>query len=174
MQIRELNGAPAGTPTDKTSGTIRYKMADNATVDLNNTPVVPTSGRTYTYEKWHRLYISAGTYTQIDNLRAYTDGGNGYGTGILLWAGVIGAYATPVVPSVAASPPTHAGMTFANAFSYTTGSPLNMDGINVGPYDSTGIPKYIGDFIVSVMEIGTTASQGVKSAEPISWSFDET
>ncbi len=33
VQVRELNGA-GETGTDKTSGTVRFKKADNATVDL--------------------------------------------------------------------------------------------------------------------------------------------
>ena len=80
VQIREKNGA-GQTATDKTSGTIRFKKADDATVDLNNPLVVPTSLTEYSYQKWLRMYVSGGTYTQISNLRLYSDGSSGYGIG---------------------------------------------------------------------------------------------
>ena len=80
VQIREKNTA-GQTATDKTSGTIRFKKADDATVDLNNPLVVPTSLTEYSYQKWLRMYVSGGTYTQISNLRLYSDGSSGYGSG---------------------------------------------------------------------------------------------
>lgn len=172
VQIRELNGA-GQTATDKTSGTIRFKLADNATVDLNNPLPVPTSQTTYSYEKWLRLYVSGGTYTQISDLRMATDGSSGYGTGIKLWVLPIGAYATPVTPNVAQDPPQHGATPLVDAFSYTTGSPLDIDAINTGPFDSTGVPKVIGDYMIFVMEVEVGAAQGVKSAETLSFFWNE-
>lgn len=170
--IREKNGA-GQTATDKTSGTIRFKKADNATVDLNNPLVVPTSLTEYSYEKWLRLHISAGSFTQVSNLRAYTDGSSGYGTGIKLWVLPRGAYVTPVIPSTSNDPPQHSAVALVNAFSYTSGSPLDLDAINTGPFDSTGLPKDIGDYAVFVMEVETGATQGVKTAESLVFSWDE-
>ena len=74
ISIIELNGAAPGTPTDKTSGTVRFKNADDATVDLNDPLVVPTSNREYSYVKALRLRDNGDAYTQISNIRAYTDG----------------------------------------------------------------------------------------------------
>ena len=45
VQSHELNGAEGGT--DKTSGTIRFKLTDNATVDLVDPLSVPGSGTSY-------------------------------------------------------------------------------------------------------------------------------
>lgn len=170
--IREKNGA-GQTATDKTSGTVRFKKADNATVDLNNPLVVPTSLTEYSYEKWLRLHISAGTFTQVSNLRVYTDGASGYGTGIKLWVLPIATYATPVIPSTSNDPPQHSAVSFVNAFTYTSGSPLDLDALNTGPFDSTGVPKDIGDYSMWVMEVETTATQGVKTAESLTFSWDE-
>lgn len=170
--IRELNGA-GQTATDKTSGTIRFKKADNATVDLVNPLVVPTSLTEYSYEKAIRLYISAGTFTQVSNLRLYTDGASGYGTGIKLWALPLAAYATPAIPSTSNDPPQHSATPFVDAFTYTSGSPLDIDALNTGPFDSTGVPKAIGDYCYLCMEVETTASQGVKAAEAIVCAWDE-
>ena len=49
MEIHEMSGADTGT--DKTSGTIRFKDADNATVDTNNPLVVPAADTIYSYTK---------------------------------------------------------------------------------------------------------------------------
>lgn len=172
VQIREKNGA-GQTATDKTSATIRFKKADNATVDLNNPLVVPTSATEYSYQKWLRLHVASGTFTQISNLRAFTDGSSGYGTGVKLWFLPVGTYATPAIPSTAQDPPQYSATPMVNAFSYTSGSPLDIDAINTGPFDSTGLPKDIGDYVVAVMEIEVGASQGVKPAEGISFVWDE-
>jgi hypothetical protein len=172
VQIHELNGA-GPTGTDKSSGTIRLKMTDNATVDLNDPLVVPPSGIAYSMQKWLRLRVTAGPFTQISNIRAYTDGANGYGTGIELFAKTAANYATPAVPSTSDDPPHLSGVDMVDAFSYTIGSPLDMDALNAGPFDSTGLPKYIGDHMVLVMKVASTASQGLKTAETITIAFDE-
>ncbi|KKK62608.1 hypothetical protein LCGC14_3002610, partial [marine sediment metagenome] len=44
--IEELNGA-GQTATDKTSGVVRFKNADNAAVDTANPLVIPTANREY-------------------------------------------------------------------------------------------------------------------------------
>lgn len=71
--IREKNGA-GETATDKTSGTVRFKNADNATVDTNNRLIIPTSGQEYSFRKVLRLNISVAPDVDIDNLQAYADG----------------------------------------------------------------------------------------------------
>ena len=67
VQIVEKNGA-GGTQTDKTSGTIRFKNADNSTVDTSNPMVKPGAGTDYSFEKWLRFNVSGGTYTEISNI----------------------------------------------------------------------------------------------------------
>lgn len=59
VQILEKNGA-GPTTTDKTSGTIRFKNADNATVDTGNPMVKPGAGTDYSFEKWLRLNVTGG------------------------------------------------------------------------------------------------------------------
>ena len=173
--INEYNGAGPGTKTNKTSGTIRFKNADNAVVDLNDPLVVPASGQEYSFEKWLRLQITGGTFTQISNLRAYSDGANSFGTGIKLWHAVSGAYIQPVVPSEAADPPQSAAAgspvePMTDFFARTQGSPADLDGINTGPFTATGD---IGDFLALVMEVEPTASQGVLTAETLTFAYDE-
>ena len=177
--INEYNGAPPGTKTDKTSGTVRFKNADDANVNLTNPLVVPTSGQEYSYEKWLRLQITdEGGFTQIDNLRAYSDGSNNFGTGVKLWYAVTGAYDQPVIPNESADPPQSAAAgspveNMTDFFTSSSGAPIDLDSINTGPFTDGSPAEEIGDFLVLAMEVETTASQGVLTAETLTFAYDE-
>ena len=158
VQIVEKNGA-GGTPTDKTSGTVRFKNADNSTVDLLNPMVKPTSGSDFSFEKWLRLNVTGGSYSQITNIRAYMDGANGLGTGVLLWAKAVASYATPAEATATTG--------YTNAFTYTSGSPLSL---GAGPFTATGEK---GDHLVMMMEVQNTASGGLTPSETLTVGWDE-
>ena len=169
----------AATRTDKTSGTVRFKNANNATVDLIDPLVVPGSGQEYSFEKWLRLQITdAGGFTQIDNLRAYSDGTNSFGTGIKAWYAVTGTFMDPVIPNEASDPPQSAAAgppqeNMTDFFTSTSGSPIDMDANNSGPFSDGSPAEHIGDFLVLVMEVETTASNGVLSTETLTIAYDE-
>lgn len=158
VQIIEKNGA-GGTPTDKTSGTIRFKNADNSTVDLTNPMVKPGAGSDFSFEKWLRMNVSGGTYSQITNVKAYSDGGNGLGTGVLLWAKAVASYSTPAEATATAG--------YTNFFTYTSGSSLTL---GAGPYTSTGEKA---DHLVMMCEVASTASGGLTSSETLTLAWDE-
>jgi hypothetical protein len=169
----------AGTITDKTSGEIRFKNANNATVDLNNTMVVPGSGQDYSFEKWLRMQITdAGGFTQISNLRVYSDGANGLGTGISLFYALGGTFMTPVEPDNTPATPQSAAAgspqeDMADFFGLTSGSPGDLDAINTGPFTDGSPAEHIGDFLVLVMKVASTASQGITPSETITFAWDE-
>lgn len=158
VTIVEKNGAGA-TATDKTSGTIRFKNADDATVNTSNPMVVPPSGVDYSFEKWLRLNVTGGTYTDISNIRAYMDGANGFGTGISLYAKAVTSYTTPAEATSTSG--------YSNAFGYTSGSPLDLGGDG-----STGTGEK-GDHLVMMMTVADTASGGVLTAETLTIAWDE-
>lgn len=158
VQLVEKNGA-GGTQTDKTSGNIRFKNADNATVDTANPLVKPGAGVDYSFEKWLRLNVSGGTYTEISNVKVYMDGGNGLGTGVALYAKAVTAYATPAEATATAG--------YTDAFTYTSGSPLTL---GAGPYTSTGEKA---DHLVMMMTVGTTVSGGITPSETLTLAWDE-
>lgn len=157
VTIVEKNGA-GGTPTDKTSGTVRFKNADNSTVDTANPMVKPTSGTDYSFEKWLRLNV-AGTYTEISNIKAYSDGANGLGTGVGLFAKAVTAYATPAEATATTG--------YTDFFTYTSGSPLSL---GAGPFTGTGEK---GDHLVMIMTVLDTASGGVTPSETLTIAWDE-
>lgn len=159
VQIVEKNGAGA-TATNKTSSTIRFKNADNATVDTNNPIVVPAApGYDYSYEKWLRMNVTVAPGTEITNVRIYTDGSSGFGTGVETYAKAVTSYATPAEASSTSG--------YTNAFSYTSGSPLTL---GAGPYTGTGEKA---DHCVMMMRVAETASGGVLTGETLTLAWDE-
>jgi hypothetical protein len=158
VQLIEKNGA-GGTPTDKTGGTIRFKKADNATVDLLNPLVKPAAGSDWSFEKWLRLNVTGGAYTQITNVRVYTDGSSGLGTGINTWAKAVGAYATPALLTSSAG--------YANLFSYTSGGALSL---GAGPFTGAGEK---GDHAVLGCEVTSAAAGGLTPSETLTLEWDE-
>ena len=177
VQIHEWTSF--GVTTNKTSGTVRFKNANDATVDLVNPLVIPPSGQEYSFEKWLRLQITdAGGFTQVDNLQVYTDAANNFGTGVLAWYAITGTFEPPVVPDEGDDPPQSpaAGSpkeNMADLFGLTSGARGDLDAINTGPFTDGSPAEHIGDFIVMVMEVNSTASQGVTPSEVLTFSFDE-
>ena len=158
VQIVEKNGA-GGTQTDKTGGTVRFKNADNSTVDLLNPMVKPPSGSDWSFEKWLRLNITGGSYTQITNVKAYTDGSSGLGTGVNLWGKAVTTYASPAEATASTG--------YANMFTYTSGSALSL---GAGPFTGTGEK---GDHLVMMLEVQSTASGGLTASETLTIAWDE-
>jgi len=159
VQVGEKNGT-SGTFTDKTSGTIRCKNADNATVDTSDPMVIPTSGSDWSIEKYTRLKITVAPDTSISNLKFYTDGGNGFGTGVLLWAAASTQYAQPVTAS-------SSRLSSVDAFTYTSGSALDL---GTAASSSTGER---GAHAVLGLEVSSSATQGSLTAETMTYSYDE-
>ncbi len=167
VQILEKNGG-GESATDKTNGSVRFKNADNATVDANNPLVKPTSGVDRSYEKWLRLHIGGtGPTGEISNPQFYTDGTNNFGTGISLYIRTTnpGSYSAPAEPANDA-----AG---TSAFSYSVSSRKDMDAVNAGPFSSINVD--IADYAVLWMAIDSsvTAPQNPTASETLTFSFDE-
>lgn len=169
VSIYEWNGSSGSqSSTAKESGTVRYQDSDRADVDTTYPLPIPSSDRTYSYEKWVTVSITGGTYTEVSNVRFYTDGSNGYVSGVKLWAATDTSYTTPVVPTETNDPPQHDAVGMTNAFTYTSGSPLT---IGSGTYTTTGI---CGNYLVTVMEVETTASaSGSTNSETFTFAYDE-
>lgn len=175
--INEWNddgSSPTGVKTDKTSGTVRFKNADDALVNTNNPLVVPDAGSPsvfeYSFQKWLKLEITGGSFTQVENIQAYMDGANGFGTGVSLYGAIGTQFVAPVVPSESASPPQFGGVSMVDMFTYTSGSRLDMDAGDPGPHTANGD---IGDYLVMVMAVEATASAGTTPSETLTITYDE-
>jgi len=155
--VNEKNGA-GETATDKTSGTVRFKLAENATVDLNNPITIPAAGSTISFEKIVRLNAT-GTFTQIDNVNFYMDGANSFGTGVGVLYKTEATYGTPIQPGDTTG--------FTDIFAATSGAP---QGLNAGTVTGTGD---FGEYLTMIMEVQSTAAQGTLTAETLTFSWDE-
>lgn len=156
VQIHEMTGSAAGA--NKTSGTVRFKAADNTTVDNYDRLQVPPSGTTYSYTKQIKVYFNTAPSVDIANLRAYTDGNNNFGTGIGVQYDVQSSWEANINTNIAGT----------NLFSKTQGSPINLGD---GPYTGTG---YKGSFLRMQMTVASTASPGLLTAEQVTVAYDET
>lgn len=158
--IQQLTGA-VPTETDKTSGTIRFKNADTPSgTDTTNPLIIPTAGTEYSYKVSTEMHVSVAPDTNISNLNFYTDGANGFGTGVFMWVKTSATY------SQATAPETTSGG-YNDAFTKTVTAPTS---IGAGPYTGTG-PK--GNKVELMMTVATNATQGTLTGETGTYSYDE-
>jgi len=152
--------------------TARFNTADEHAPTTTNPIPIPTAGSNYSYWKTWRLKFT-GSYTQITNVKIYTDGG-GYGTGITTQVGdevlTAGQYDQASGTSGTSGDyiTNHTGITAAtDIFTYTSGSEKTVDTSTI-----SGDPGY-SNLIIVQMGVTTTASQGTLSAETFTWIYDE-
>ena len=104
---------------------------------------------------------------QYLDLKAYSDGSSGFGTGIKLWNATDATYSTPEVPAEANDPPQHDVVAMTDFFTRTSVSPVDL---GTGPYTGTGQK---GDYLVLCMEVEPAATQGALATETTAFAYDE-
>lgn len=174
VTIRRLTGAGPTVSASRTA--MRASTSDNDyTTETTNPIPIPGAGTNYSYWVSERLNADTSPSGTIDNLRWYTDGANGYGTGVT----AKGQEATSYVQATGTAGTTgtqlttgnHAGITGApvDIFGLTSGSPKSLAGSVSNP--TTG---QFGSRFVWQIEVGTTAGAGTLTAETFTWKYDET
>lgn len=163
IQIQEMSALATGV--NKTSGTVRFKAADNNVVDTNNPLQIPGSGSIYSYTKKIRPYMSVAPSVSVNNFKWYTDGANSFGTGISVTAKNLGN-TWGANYNILMSGGT-------DLFTYTSGAPLNGSTTNAGPYLPAANNSNIGDLIELQMAVASTASNGQLAAETLTLAYDE-
>lgn len=176
-------GTGAG-PTWATVTTVRLRTDDANTADLTNPVVFSASsiGRSY----WANVRLAfAGTFTQISNIRHYSDGNINwtYGTGGKLKRGNrdSGADGCPNASyDQASGTPGVIGDNLDTAHSYYSGQSTPSVDIN---NDTSGSPATIDStayvsagnshHIVLQVDVAIDATQGVQSTETLTWMVDE-
>ena len=164
-------GSP--TKTDITSTNTRVNAVDSPYTTETTYPIaIPASGTNYSYWCATRLHCSVAPTTLVNNIRWYTDGSNGFGTGISCNCNTATSYVQATGTAGVSGDvlntsnySTLAGST-SSAFTYTSGSPLSVSG-------STSSTGDFGDFVVFQYAIGTTASAGASAQEVFTWAYDE-
>lgn len=175
IQVRQWNGAsgsPTKTQVDSTN--TRFHSADvHSASSTSNSILIPDSGTNYSYWRTLQLNATAISGGTVDNIRYYTDGSNNYGTGV----GCNVATANSYVQATGTAGETGTELTTGNhgdldgapadAFTYTSGSPLSVAG-------STTTTGDFGDFIVEQMTVASSASSGTTSQETKTIKYDDT
>lgn len=164
VEIRSYHGATPDAGTDVAGGSMRFKLADNDTADANNPVVIPAAGTNYSWIKQLKFYAATTPDNVINNLRFYTDGAIGYGTGIGLDVGSGSAYIDPTSFQDSGL----VDWSGQDAEGFTSGAPYTITGSLSNP--STGA---FGDYIRLQVNVDDTASQGTSSSETIYFSYDE-
>lgn len=175
VTIRRLTGA-GPTSTDITGINTRANAEDaHSTAGTTNPIQIPAAGTNYSYWVTTQLSVDVTPAGTINNIKWYTDGANGFGTGVTLKVGQATSYVqatgTPGTTGTQLTQVNHAGLTGApvDGFGYTAASPLAVTGTMSNP--STGA---LGNRVVYQIEVASTAAPGATPAETFTWKYDET
>ena len=178
-------GGSAGSPNKTTASTFRFRTDDSpTTTDTTNSVPIPDSGENYSYWVHVALTIS-GTYSEVSNIRFYTDGTLGWAVGtsggVNLGnrdSGDLGCPEASYDPATGTTGTTgdelganhsyYSGQTTSttDAFGFTSGSPATIDS-NTYTTD--------GSTYAAVLQavVDTDASAGTQSDETFTFLYDE-
>jgi hypothetical protein len=173
VQIVRLTGA-SPTVTDITGINTRANAEDAHTTAGTSNPIqIPTSGTNYSYWVVTQLNVTVAPSSLINNLKWYTDGANGFGTGVTCKVQTASSYVqatgTPGTSGTQLTVGNYGGTLAgapADAFTYTSGSPLSVTG-------STSTTGRFGHMVVYQIEVASTASPGATAQETFTWKYDE-
>ena len=173
--------ANPGTSTDTDAlgpPTIRFKAADNPTIDANNKLVIPAAGIIYSYRKAIYLLCDDADSHVLNNFKFYTDGNNGLGTGVDVYVGLqfptknSGSSAGYEVADNQTEMVADTALTSsASIFDYTSGAALTVscsEGSN--QIDDTGETI---NYLFTQMNVASTASPGDTPNEGFTIAYDE-
>ena len=179
------NGNPATNQDTSSLGppNLRFKTADNATIDNQNPIPIPSGAAINSFWKQIYLKVTGGTFTQIDNVKFYTDGG-GFGTGIstfvgdqlpvknsgantgyVVATGTVGTSGNAMVAS-------HAGVSAqTDAFSFDSSSPKSITISEAGGLMNA--TNETTNYLVCQMNVASTAGPGNLADETWTYQYDE-
>lgn len=181
VAIRSDTGGTDNTPgASATVTAVRYKEADNDTVDLVNPVTVPAAGTKWSYWKHNYLEVTGGTLTQIDNINWFVTSFDW--TGTTLWiddnqALLVHSSTDDTGYDVAdglnnlnththITTPVNAGTTYINSGS---GKPIDIDEVG-SVIDAVG---EMSNYWVTSLELTTSAVGGVQATKTITVEYDE-
>jgi len=161
-------------PNWNTITNCRFNTSDEHEPVLTYPIPIPAAGFNYSYWKSVALNLAA-TFTQINNVRHYSDGAIGWALGSSGQCGrgntglADGSYAQSTgTPGTTGDIMTdHAGIaSVSDIASDTSGSPFTVDSGNHTSAERT-------NHIVMQVKVDTDATNGVQTAETFTWIYDE-
>ncbi|MBA7636229.1 hypothetical protein ES703_43845 [subsurface metagenome] len=168
--VQECNGEAPGVWTTVTA-------AKFCTKDMHNpgtTYPIPIQAAATNYSFWKsHCLLFGGEFTEITNIKIYTDG-VGFGTGITVNVGDETLAAASYVQATGTDGDTgtemvtgHSGITAkTDFFTYTSEAAKDVD---AGPISEAGKSKHV----VLQMDVIDTATPGELDTEEITWQYDE-
>jgi hypothetical protein len=172
-------GGSLDTPAsvDITATNLRYKDADDNTQDLNNPIIIPAAGNVLS--RWKHIFLKCSTApdTQVDNVKVYTTT-DPFPTGITLLLGTetpdktdltTGGYDPSNVSDEAMT--NHVDITGSAAIPTTSGTAKT---ITIGEAGSIiNLAGETCDYLVTQLQVASTATQGTMPVETIRFLYDE-
>lgn len=171
--IRRLTST-GPTLTDITAINTRANAEDaHSTAGTSNSILIPASGTNYSFWVATRLDVTAITGGTVNNIKWYTDGANGFGTGVTCK----GNSATTYVQATGTTGTSGNQLTTGNystvttpvdVFTFTSGSPKSVTG------STSSVSSTFADLFVYQIEVASTAAQGATPSETFTWQYDDT
>lgn len=180
--IRRRTDATGATQTDITTGNTVANAQDTheaVAIGSANPIQVPSSGTNYSFWVTTQLDATVTPSGTINNINWFTDGSNGFGTGVGCImsesntydqaTGTVGTTGTELTVANYGNGTTDLEFAPVDAFIRTSGSPEPVSGSISNP--TTGL---FGDMIIYQITVGQTAGPGPINQETFTWQFDET
>jgi len=169
--------ATPGAGTALGANPLRFKLADNNTIDAVNPCVVPAAGVTLSWWKAIKLVATVAPDTAINNVYIYCDGSIDW-TGCTLYIGYDGSDYGITGYSQAITGGADTGTTMLGNYSGVA-SRVDIETLTAAsPGSVSGSIGYvtgnITDYVVLQVEIDNTAGPGEMPDEILTWRFDET
>lgn len=165
VSVKQATGSG---PTNTTITNLRFCTVDAAN-DTTNPLVKPSSGTNYSYVAWVRINADTTPTGTINNVKFYTDGANGYGTGVTVKGITTASYAQATGTAGTSGDLSSTVYTSGtDIFTYTSASPLSVTGTLSNP--STGI---ISNYVAMQVALSTSVTAGTPSAETFTFRYDE-
>lgn len=166
VYLQEWNGnSGAEIATSKSGATIRFKSADDATVDANDPLVVPGAGVYRSYEKYLQAYLELlGGSAEISNVEVFCT--SSPIDGISIWAKQAAAYDTPLAGGYGAG-----GAMLGPKVDLFTKDANDPFVLGAGPYAVAGTE--VADFLILQLEVNPSATVGALANTNIVLRYDE-
>ena len=162
---------------------MRFKLADNATIDEANPINIPGAGLGpyHSALKHVHLYMDAAAGATVSAVKFYTDGVNTLGTGVDIKVGLQfptnNSGASGAQYEVATADPTTTDMvaehsiitSSASIFTYTSASPLSVTISEAGNVMNAN--GEMTNYLVFQSEVSNTASEGFTGRPNLYWSY---
>ncbi len=175
VTIRRWTGTSGSeTKTDITDINTRANAEDaHSIAGTTNSILIPDAGSNYSYWVNTGLSVDAISGGTVDNIKWYSDGSNGFGTGVTCVGnsadGYVQATGTEGETGDILNTTNNTELTAAptDVFGFTSASPKSLTG-------SAATTGDVGQLFVYQMVIASTADSGATSQETFTWQYDDT